>query len=56
MSSVLFIVIYSLFLLFFIIMGVKEIKMNYFNPLPKLDNGIDKSDNNIRFFKTRVIK
>lgn len=47
-----FCVILPLFVLF---VGFECLYENYLNPLPKFENG-DKSDNSIKFVKTRKIK
>lgn len=56
MGTIIFLVIYLIFLSVVLIEGFNVIRINYYNPLPKLDNGTDKPDNCINFVKTRKIK
>ena len=56
MIDILLILIFCVILpLFVFFVGIDCVYKNYLNPLPKFDNG-DKSDNSIKFVKTRKIK
>lgn len=51
-----FIVLEIILLVLAVVEGYKCIYINYVNPLPKFDNFEMKSDNKVKFIKTRKIK
>ena len=39
-----------------LIICIRELYLNYFNPIPKLDNKIEKSINKVKFVKCKILE